>query len=239
MVDRNWEVWRGLSPANAADYDGSMVANVSPQWNIPFGDVINESGLFAPQTTKYPGTNLLPIDDHCAACYRRIWTIIDWIGVDLLAEFDPIIFNITSVEEALVRNLAPETLQTRRPDDSNVRALMEANDAPEETLVKIAQEDCGSMKLPPKIKIFAHRYNVDIQYMQQEMCDLVLKRVVQSKIEVETPNRPVRDTEQECSIMPSQSPSGATIMPLFLEPKDLLPLFPCDEKDRVVGGVPM
>lgn len=165
FVDRTWDVWRNMSPANAASYDSVLWPNISPQYAVTVNDVISETGIFQATTTTYK-TGQIPNNDHCAVCYKRPFTVVLW---DKKFPFKTKI----NLDELLAVKVPQANLAARASNDPIFVLTLKSNpNVDEHGLVKLAKDGCKFI-LPEISKEFIERFNVDPSLVKKEVCDLI------------------------------------------------------------------
>uniref|UniRef100_A0A6U5FS33 Tyrosinase copper-binding domain-containing protein n=1 Tax=Corethron hystrix TaxID=216773 RepID=A0A6U5FS33_9STRA len=194
MVDRNWHVWRNMSPANAADYDGSLLSLISPTWNVTASDVINETGIMEPIETIYKGINQLPEGDHCAPCYYHPWFFIKWPS--LTEKFS---IHEKAFEAVLAEKFTPEELHVRSEDDSMVIDTAKANNIEVESLVKLARDGCN-FRLPEEALTVIEDFNADPKKIKSEFCERILRPVASKSTILTTSIGPFNEKLPECKV---------------------------------------
>jgi hypothetical protein len=171
MVDRNWQLWRNLSPINAASYSGLLTESLPP-WGYQVNDVINNLGVMAATTTQYPGTNKLPIGDHCSVCYRPIF--IKWWWWDINEIMHTVNFRTKDLDTILVEKFSPEELKKRKSDDYWVLEILKANPGyTQGDLIKMASNGCN-FNLPKEVMESVEKLNLNINATKIEFCDIIL-----------------------------------------------------------------
>lgn len=172
MVDRNWQLWRNLSPINAASYSGLLTDSLPP-WGYQVNDVINNLGVMAATTTQYPGTNKIPIGDHCSVCYRPIF--IKWWWWDFLNDImHTVNFRNKDLDTILVEKFSPEELKKRKIDDYWVLEILKANQGyTQDDLIKMASNGCN-FNLPKEVMESVEKLNLNVNATKIEFCDIIL-----------------------------------------------------------------
>jgi len=172
MVDRNWQLWRNLSPANAASYCGLLTDSLTP-WGYQVNDVINNLGVMVATTTQYPGKNQLPIGDHCSVCYRPIFC--KWWWWDSTEIMHTVNFRDKDLDTILVEKFSPEELKKRRSDDYWVLKILEANPGyTQDDLIEVARNGCNKFNLPKEVTDSIENLNLSVDAVKLEFCDIIL-----------------------------------------------------------------
>lgn len=173
MVDRNWQLWRDLSPANAASSCCGLLTDSLTPWGYQVNDVINNLGVMVATTTQYPGKNQLPIGDHCSVCYRPICT--RWWWWDFTEIMHTVNFRDKDLDTILVEKFSPEELKKRRSDDYWVLKILESNPGyTQDDLIEVARNGCNKFNLPKEVTDSIENLNLSVDAVKLEFCDIIL-----------------------------------------------------------------